>query len=185
MPVTAAGYRLPGTLFQLSASSYEVLGSVLLHAQQISLAFGHLPLFDNADLRIEAGDRLALIGRNGTGKSTLLKVLAGELPPDRGMVWRQPGLRIARLDQSATASRGSGGRYGETSPNAPRGEGGEIPGQFEDRTVYQEIARGLSNYSAADASRIHGRSKEQIAAVLGSLPYPELVHRDNLVVTGS
>jgi len=91
---------------------------MLLHAQQLSVAFGHLPLLEDADLRIEAGERVALIGRNGTGKSTLLKTLSGELPPDRGVVWREPGLRIARLDQ-------------------------EVLGQFDDRTVYQEIARGL------------------------------------------
>jgi len=93
---------------------------VLLHAQQISLAFGHLPLFEDADLRIDEGERLALIGRNGSGKSTLLRVLAGELPPDRGRVWRAPGLRTARLEQSALA-----------------------PDGFANRTVFQEIARGL------------------------------------------
>jgi len=49
----------------------------------------------------------------------------------------------------------------------------------------QEIARGLSNYSSSDADRIRGQAKEQIAAVLGSVPYPELVHRDNLVVTAA
>jgi glutamate 5-kinase len=48
----------------------------------------------------------------------------------------------------------------------------------------KEVARGLSNYSAADAERIRGLHTERIAAVLGSVPYPELVHRDNLVVTG-
>jgi glutamate 5-kinase len=48
-----------------------------------------------------------------------------------------------------------------------------------------EIARGLSNYSSADAQRIRGLQTEQIAQVLGSVPYAELIHRDNLVVTGS
>ncbi len=47
-----------------------------------------------------------------------------------------------------------------------------------------EVARGLSNYSAADAERIRGLHTERIATVLGSVPYPELVHRDNLVITG-
>jgi glutamate 5-kinase len=46
-----------------------------------------------------------------------------------------------------------------------------------------EIARGLSNYSSADAERIRGLHTERIAAVLGSVPYPELVHRDNLIRT--
>ena len=63
------------------------------------MAFGYLPLFQDANLRIEPGERLALIGRNGTGKSTLLKVIAGEVPPDDGMVWQAPGLRVARLSQ--------------------------------------------------------------------------------------
>src|SRR3954453_5005029 len=62
----------------------------------VSLAFGHLPLVADADLRIEAGERLALIGRNGSGKSTLLKVVAGELEPDAGGGWGAPGLRISR-----------------------------------------------------------------------------------------
>jgi ABC transport system ATP-binding/permease protein len=70
----------------------------LITLDQLSLAFGHLPLFDKADLRIESGERIALIGRNGAGKSSLLKVLAGELPPDRGSIWRSPGLRVARLE---------------------------------------------------------------------------------------
>ena len=47
----------------------------------------------------------------------------------------------------------------------------------------QEIARGLSNYSVADAERLRGRSTEQIEAMLGAVSYPELIHRDNLVVT--
>jgi glutamate 5-kinase len=47
-----------------------------------------------------------------------------------------------------------------------------------------EVARGLSNYSSTTASRVCGLRTEQIAALLGSVPYPELVHRDNLVVVG-
>ena len=62
-------------------------------------AFGHLPLLDDVSLQIEPGERLALIGRNGTGKSTLLQIVSGELQPDRGVVWRAPGTRVARLVQ--------------------------------------------------------------------------------------
>ncbi len=71
----------------------------LLTLEQVSMAFGYLPLFQDASLRIEPAERVALIGRNGTGKSTLLKVIAGELPPDGGAVWQAPGLRVARLSQ--------------------------------------------------------------------------------------
>ncbi|HSQ56941.1 MAG TPA: glutamate 5-kinase [Gemmata sp.] len=47
-----------------------------------------------------------------------------------------------------------------------------------------EIARGLTNYSSEDAIRLRGKAREQIASLLGSVPYPELVHRDNLVIVG-
>src|SRR5918996_3174804 len=76
----------------------------LLTLDQIALAYGHLPLFEAADLRIEAGERIALIGRNGSGKSSLLKVVSGEQVPDRGTVWRSPGLRVARLEQDVPAA---------------------------------------------------------------------------------
>ena len=71
----------------------------VLTLEHVSLAFGHLPLFEDANLRIEPGERLALIGRNASGKSTLLKVVSGEQPPDSGILWRAPGLRVARLPQ--------------------------------------------------------------------------------------
>jgi len=76
---------------------------VLIRLTDIHAAFGHVPLLDGADLRIEAGERVAVIGRNGTGKSTLLRILAGEIEPDRGEIWRAPGLRAARLAQDAAS----------------------------------------------------------------------------------
>jgi ATP-binding cassette subfamily F protein uup len=68
------------------------------------MAYGHLPLLDDASLLIEAGERVCIIGRNGTGKSTLLQIIGGELIPDAGTVWRQPGLRVARLEQDVPLS---------------------------------------------------------------------------------
>ena len=76
----------------------------LASLDRVSLAFGHLPLLDAASLQIEPGERIAVIGRNGTGKSTLLQLVGGELPPDSGSVWRQTGLRIGRLAQDAALS---------------------------------------------------------------------------------
>jgi ATP-binding cassette subfamily F protein uup len=71
----------------------------LLTLDHVSHAYGYLPLLEDVSLRVDAGERLALIGRNGTGKSTLLSIVAGELPPDAGTVWRAPGTRVARLGQ--------------------------------------------------------------------------------------
>ncbi|MDR1276872.1 MAG: ATP-binding cassette domain-containing protein [Candidatus Accumulibacter sp.] len=64
-----------------------------------SLAYGHLPLLDHADFQLDAGERVALIGRNGAGKSSLLRVLAGYDVLDDGRLWIQPGFQPAHLSQ--------------------------------------------------------------------------------------
>lgn len=71
----------------------------LINLRNISLAFGGPPLLEDISLRVNKGERICLLGRNGTGKSTLLKVIAGEILPDSGLVDRQQGLRVARLEQ--------------------------------------------------------------------------------------
>jgi ATP-binding cassette subfamily F protein uup len=71
----------------------------LLTLKQVSLAYGHWALLDRADLVVEAGERIGLIGRNGTGKSSLLRLLAGQGEPDDGEIWRAPGLRVALVEQ--------------------------------------------------------------------------------------
>ena len=73
----------------------------LVTLDRISMAFGHLPLLDQANFRIEERERVCVIGRNGTGKSTLLQIVSGDVAPQEGMVWREPGLRIGRLAQDA------------------------------------------------------------------------------------
>jgi ATP-binding cassette subfamily F protein uup len=73
----------------------------LVSLDHVSVAYGYLPLLDDTSIQVESGERVCIIGRNGTGKSALLRVLSGELAPDAGDVWRQPGLRIGRLAQDA------------------------------------------------------------------------------------
>ena len=63
------------------------------------LAYGMTPLLDHADLQLDPGERVGIIGRNGTGKSSLLKVLAGESKLDDGTLWRAPGVRLAYVPQ--------------------------------------------------------------------------------------
>ncbi|MBL8316961.1 MAG: ATP-binding cassette domain-containing protein [Burkholderiaceae bacterium] len=80
----------------------------LLQLAGAHLAYGHLPLLAEADFSLEAGERVALIGRNGSGKSSLLRLLAGLEPPDAGVLHVQQGLRRAvvaqepRFDDEAT-----------------------------------------------------------------------------------
>ena len=71
----------------------------LITLDRASLAFGDAPLLDRADLALDPAERVALIGRNGTGKTSLFKVLAGVQALDDGVVWRSPGLRLAFVAQ--------------------------------------------------------------------------------------
>ncbi len=63
------------------------------------LAYGHVPLLDAAAFQLDAGERVALIGRNGTGKSSLLAALAGHAHLDDGAPWTQPGLKLGYVPQ--------------------------------------------------------------------------------------
>lgn len=92
--------------------------SQLISLDNVSLAFGLHPLLDKVKFGIEKGERVCLIGRNGAGKSSLMKVIAGSILPDSGTVWRSPGLRIACLSQ-------------------------ELP-QEKNQTVYDYVAQGLA-----------------------------------------
>jgi ATP-binding cassette subfamily F protein uup len=72
----------------------------LLRLDAIHLQYGTQILLDDVSLTIARGEKLGLLGRNGTGKTTLLKVLAAELAADSGERWVRPGVRIARLQQT-------------------------------------------------------------------------------------
>ncbi len=132
----------------------------MITLDRVSVAFGHLPLLDEASLSIESGERIAVLGRNGEGKSTLLKVLSGELIPDAGTVWRAPGSRVARLAQDADALDEAG-----------------------NPTVFETVAGGLGElrdlvraYHQAAARVAHDHSDQAIAE-LGRLQH-ELEERD-------
>lgn len=90
----------------------------LIRAQDITISFGPTTLLDKASLTIEDGARMALVGRNGEGKSTLLKILADLIQPDSGDIIRQSGLKMAYLPQA-------------------------VPSEFEG-TAYEVVAGGLS-----------------------------------------
>ena len=76
----------------------------LVALDHIALAYGHLPLLDDASLQIELKERVAILGRNGTGKSTLLRIVNGEIAADSGTVWRRPALKTSRLEQDVPLS---------------------------------------------------------------------------------
>jgi len=105
----------------------------LVSLDQVSIAFGHQPLLEDVTLRLEPGERVCVIGRNGTGKSTLLKILAGALPPDRGVAHRERGVRTAMLVQDVPLS--------------------------SDRPVFDVVAEGLGELSELVAAYHHAAVK--------------------------
>jgi len=93
--------------------------SYLISLDHVSLAFGLDALLDNVKLQVAGGERVCLIGRNGAGKSSLLKIVEGTCQPDSGTVWRQPGLRLSCLSQALPSDR--------------------------EMTVYEYVAQGLAS----------------------------------------
>ncbi|HEU5217173.1 MAG TPA: ATP-binding cassette domain-containing protein, partial [Gemmatimonadales bacterium] len=71
----------------------------LIGMQDVTIAFGGPPVLDRAAFSMERGERVCLLGRNGAGKSTVMKLLDGTIMPDRGEIVRQTGITVARLEQ--------------------------------------------------------------------------------------
>ncbi|MEX0943870.1 MAG: ATP-binding cassette domain-containing protein [Pseudomonadales bacterium] len=72
----------------------------IIACNNLSIAFGASQVLRGVDLDITKGERLCITGRNGSGKSTLLGLIAGDLDPDEGNIWRSPGIRITTLEQT-------------------------------------------------------------------------------------
>lgn len=71
----------------------------LLSFQDVSVAFGGLPLLDRVHLQVEKGERVCLLGRNGEGKTTILRLISGEIEPDGGVITLNRGAKVAGLSQ--------------------------------------------------------------------------------------
>ena len=104
----------------------------LIGLQNVTIAFGGPPLLDEVAVQIEAGERVCLVGRNGAGKSTFLKLLLGTVEPDDGVIIRQQGLRVAALPQELPA-----------------------PSVFAGRTVFDMVAGGLGELGQTLADYHH------------------------------
>jgi ATP-binding cassette subfamily F protein uup len=102
----------------------------LITLADAQLAFGHVALLDHADFSLEAGERVGLIGRNGAGKSSLLRILAGLERPDDGEIQRQQGLHTAFVEQE--------------------------PVLAEEATVFDSVRAGLADVIALIDAYSHG-----------------------------
>ena len=122
----------------------------LLGLQDVSLAFGGPALLSHADFSIERGERVCLLGRNGTGKSTLLKLLDGTLLPDSGAVVRITGLSVTRLEQEIPDDVG-GTMFDVVA--AGLGNAGALLAQYHHASL--EVARDASDRALKELDRLH------------------------------
>ena len=101
----------------------------LLRLDKASLHYGTLALLDGVDFSVSRGNKIGLLGRNGAGKTTFLKVLAGDIIADAGERWVRPGTRIAWLQQ--------------------------VLPEADQQTVYDVVASGLAETGALLAEYHH------------------------------
>ena len=78
----------------------------IINIEHISKIFGEKVIFEDASFGIQQGDKIGIVGINGTGKSTVLRMIAGEEEPDQGQIIRQNGLKIAYLHRVRIFRRG-------------------------------------------------------------------------------
>jgi len=148
----------------------------LLTLDRLELAYGHWPLLDGASLVLDKGDRVGLIGRNGSGKSSLLKIVAGAAQPDAGEVWCSPGLRLALVSQepdfaeAVTVFDAVAAGVGEARAllGAYHHAAHQVAVAPDDAAALTELDRLTHALEAADAWRLHSRVEE----TLGRLDLP-------------
>ncbi len=78
----------------------------LIGMRDVCWGFGDPPLLENITFQVEKGERICLLGRNGVGKSTLLKLIGGQILPDKGEVWQRSGVSVAAMVQDVPPGRG-------------------------------------------------------------------------------
>jgi ATP-binding cassette subfamily F protein 3 len=78
----------------------------MLNIHNLSVSFGGTFLFEEVTFRLGAGDRVGLVGKNGAGKSTMLKILAGDFAPDSGVISQEKEIRMGFLRQDIDFERG-------------------------------------------------------------------------------
>ncbi|MGZ8377063.1 MAG: ATP-binding cassette domain-containing protein [Gemmatirosa sp.] len=122
----------------------------LIGLQDVSIAFGGPPVLDRADLWIERGERVCLLGRNGAGKSTLMQLLDGALVADAGEVVRQTGVTVARLEQEVPDAIG-GTTYDVVA--AGLGEAGRLLARYHEASV--RVARDPDERALRELERVH------------------------------
>ncbi len=146
----------------------------LIDVQDVNLAFGGPSLLERITFQLDPGERVCLVGRNGTGKSTLLKLLAGNLLPDDGRIHRQLGLRVAYVQQEVPAA--ASGTVGELA--AVRAEGPEHEEDWEWRRRIEVVLDGLGLDENELFASLSGGLKRRVFLARALISKPDLLLLD-------
>jgi ATP-binding cassette subfamily F protein uup len=141
----------------------------ILTIKNLDLSFGDPPLLENASVQVEAGEKVVLLGRNGCGKSTLLACLAGQLPPNRGEVFVQPGVRRGYLPQ--TVPQGLVGSCQQVVQEAIHHEVGEDAWAQHERVLRVCSELGLDPEQPFETLSGGGQRRALLARALVSEPH--------------
>jgi len=147
----------------------------LLRLENISHAYGHVPLLTHVDFQVDAGERICLIGRNGTGKTTLFRVITASLTPDEGEVWRAETMRVAHLEQEVppdtdqTIFEVVAGGIGELGALLAQYHNLTHHPELANRDALRELARLQTRIETLDGWNI----KQKVETVLTRLNLPE------------
>ena len=144
----------------------------LLSIQNVSMHYGGPPLLDHVSLYVESGERVCLVGRNGEGKSTLLRLIAGEEKPDDGLIQLQAGCRIGWLPQ-AVPENITGTVHGVVT--------GAVDGSMDPWEAEQKAQANLSLVGvspALDFAQLSGGQKRRVLLARALMRDPDVLLLD-------
>ena len=145
----------------------------LVNLESVSKSYGTIQVLDGVSLGVGTGDRIGVVGRNGGGKSTLLRMITGAEPPDAGRVSRLGGTRIATVDQAGTLPVGVTVRdavVGDTAEHVWAGDAG-----------IREVLTGLGLSTVgldAEVDRLSGGERRRVSLAAALVAEAELLVLD-------
>ena len=146
----------------------------LLQLRQITLRYTDRPLLDKVDLQVDPGERVCLVGRNGSGKTSLMRVISGEEQPQEGEIIRPPGTILTRLPQEVP--EGITGSVLEVIRQGLRVDGTEE--EWEADVRQEELMEEMKLPESADFQSLSGGMKRRVLLARALVGQPDVLMLD-------